>query len=64
MNSLYSLFFVIVLILLPVLGVLVFDWTSLFGVAVLYVSFFVFIVGVVYRVYRVDPYEAMVERSF
>ncbi len=52
MNLFCSLSSVIILVLVPVLGVFVFNWTSLFGVGIPYIAFAIFIAGFVYRVLK------------
>ncbi len=50
MSVLYSLIFVLALIILPLLGAGAAGWHTLFGVVIPYISFLVFVIGFVYKV--------------
>lgn len=52
MNALYSLFGVIILVLISFIGVWGLGWYSLFGVIIPYVAIATFIVGLIYRVLK------------
>jgi len=52
MNALYSLFAIILLILIVFLGAGVAGWQSLFGIIIPYLALTIFLVGVVYRVVK------------
>lgn len=51
MGASFSLFTVLVLVLLAFMGVRVAGWDPLFGVVIPYAALFVFLVGVVYRIW-------------
>lgn len=51
MSVLYSLIFVLALIILPLLGAGAAGWHTLFGVVIPYISFLVFVIGFVYKVF-------------
>jgi nitrate reductase gamma subunit len=46
----FSLFSIVILVLLVVGGVEVFSWDSLFGVLIPYAAFVIFLIGIIYRV--------------
>lgn len=52
MNALYSLFGVLILVLISFIGVWGLGWYSLFGVIIPYVAIATFIVGLIYRVLK------------
>ncbi len=50
MSALYSMIFVIVLIIIPLLGAGAAGWHTLFGIIIPYIAFIVFVIGFIYRV--------------
>ena len=52
MNVLYALFLVILAVLLVIIGVGGLGWHSLFGVVIPYIAIAVFILGLIYRVWK------------
>jgi len=50
MNALYSLIIVLALVVIPLLGAGAAGWHTLFGIAVPYIAFVVFVLGFIYRV--------------